>query len=177
MGNDITSNAQSNNYYDTLTKAGLSSNQLSRLDALNGQKGGKVIDKDVFTIAQSILNNVELQGDIAKNSALIQEVMDIMHGDIDTSKINEEYQATPMTGISPDTLMQGLHLSQDQIDKLLALSTEMTGNENTIDRGIASAVICIVRGQPAPNGIPESLNTAIQEILGEQQKQNSQFGF
>ena len=176
MGNEVTNNAQ-NNYYDTLTKAGLSANQLKRLDALNSTKDDTIIDKDVFTIAQSVLNHVELTGEIGQNQALVQEVMDIMHGDIDISKIRDEYQATPMTGISPETLASGLHLSESQTEKLLALSKELTGNENTIDRGVASAVICIVRGQPAPNGIPEGINARIQEILGKQPKQNNSFGF
>lgn len=176
MGNEIPSGANSN-YFESLKNAGLSPNQLSRLDALNGVKNDRVIDKDVFTIANSIIQEVELKASDIGNAGLVQEVSDIMHGDIDVSQIGKEYEATPLTGITPETLMQGLHLSQDQIDALLELSYEMTGHENTIDRGIASAVICNVRKQPAPRGIPEDLNARIANILGGQEEQNNnQFG-
>ena len=176
MSNEIGGNLQANNYYDTLKNAGLSSNQLSRLDTLNGTPNDKVINEDVFTIANSILKATPLSDEIGQNQALVQEVMDIMHGDIDISQLKKEYQETPRSGIDPETLMNSLHLSEDQADKLMALSKELTGNENTVDRSIASAVICVVRGQQAPNGIPEDINNRILEILGGNQQVENQFG-
>ncbi len=174
--NEIPKAKANDSNYDYL-KARLSSGQLKKLDALNGTEGDEEIDNDVFTIAKSMIDRNELTGNVLQNSALVQQVSDIMRG-INMDGINEEFNSTPMTGVNPNTLRQGLNLTSEQTEKLLALSQELTGNNNTIDRGIVSAVICIVRGQPAPKRIPESINARIQAILGGEQtsKNGNTFG-
>lgn len=42
----------------------------------------------------------------------------------------------------------------------------MCNNPDVIDKGIVAIALTIARSQPAPNGAPEDLCKAVQDILG-----------
>ena len=178
MSGQINNNPQQNDYYAQLASKNLSTDQLRHLDALNGALNDRTIDKDVFTIADSIIKGVPLEGEICANSALINQVQKIMRGEFKQELI-EQWGETPRGNtVEPNTVRQFLCLSADQTEALTELSASRNGGIQGIDKQVFIIAESIVNQKPiqCDEGLWQQISEILQGPPPEPRGLNRQFG-
>ena len=177
MSGEVNNNIQQNDYYAQLKSKNLSQGQLRQLDSLNGIVNDGVIEKDVFTIANSIIMGIPLEGDIAKNSALVSEVQSIMRGEVEKN-LAAQYEATPRATVDADLVEKFLALSPSQTQALVELSKSLNGGIEGIDRKVLNVARAIVEQKTiqCDEGLWQQISDILQGSPSVANLENRQFG-
>ena len=175
MPGQINTNSQPCQYFQELRALNLSSDQLRQLDNLNSNIGDRVVDKDVFTIAKSIIDGVPMDSNLGRNSALVEQVQMILRGQ---GEVAEQFNQTPRGNTAdPELVQKILGLSEEQTEALVNLSSSINNGIEGIDKQVFLIAESIVNMHPIK--CDEALWNTVSGILQSEPPQPrnlSQFG-